>query len=333
MRKEALYAILAGSVLGLVIAFGVWRANIAFSPGKESPKTVFSPSPKPEFAITLVKPQSNAVITEDSVILSGISKPNSHIVILGEKRDYYTKSDTKGEFEIEIELLPAVNQIIITAFDDQGTETSLNLLLVYSSEFKKYLGDISSSEPISDGSVRSRVEQKVKETFASPSATLGTVTDISEGTIQIKSPVGEIEQLSISEDISVIKKSGKTSKEVKLLDVAIGDFIVAMGFKNGNGVINTKRILITDPLPPVFRRSVFAKVVKNDKKEVVTQLVRSQEEQKIVPSSEISAYLLTEGKYSKIKFSEIKIDDLIIAAGEGPGGSLQTRTIFVVRRP
>ena len=336
MRKEVVYAILAGGTLGLIIAFGVWRANVALSPsGRNSSETNASPTPKPEFAITLARPSQNDVLTESSVTLSGISKPGSHIIVLGEENDTYVKADNKGSFEAEIELLGGVNQIVVTAFDEKGKETSLNLLLVYSSEFGKYLEDIETQESLpqnASDSVRGRVEQKVKEALASPKALLGTVTDISEGTVQIKTQEGEIEQLSIAQDASVIK-TGKTNKEVKLTDIAIGDFIVAMGFKNGNGVLETKRILISSSLPQISRRAVFAKVSKNNKKDVTAQIVKTQEELKIIPLKEVSVYLLADGKSSKIKFADIKSEDLIVASGEYLKDSFEARTIFVMERP
>jgi hypothetical protein len=40
----------------------------------------------------------------------------------------------------------------------------------------------------------------------------------------------------------------KKNAEVKSIDIAIGDYIVAMGFVNGNKVLLAKRILIASPL-------------------------------------------------------------------------------------
>lgn len=334
MKKEVLFAILAGLGLGLIIAFGVWRANVALSPtGKES-KIEASPTPKPEFAITLVKPATNDVFTGNPVVVSGITKANAYIAISGEDEDYAFQADAKGSFETEVELTAGVNQLLIVAFDEKGSEVSQKLLLLFSSEFEKYMktDEVKEETQNATDSVRDRVQQKVSQALKSPKALLGTVTDISENTLQIKSGSGEIEQLSVSPETSVLA-TGKTTKEVKLSDVAIGDFIVAMGFKNGNGVLDTKRILITSPIESTNRRAIFAKVVIGGKKDIISQIVKTEEDQKIAPDKTITVLLLSDGKTAKIKFADLKAEDTILALGVDSDSTFSARTIFVVKRP
>ena len=139
MRKEILFAILAGVTFGLIIAFGVWRANVALRPDgvsttapEDPPSTV-----QGDFGITVAKPQDYQVITTSPAILTGISKPNIWIVVSAEEEDYVAKTDESGEFEIKVDVVGGVNEIIITAFDNDGTEAQEKLTLVYSSEFAK----------------------------------------------------------------------------------------------------------------------------------------------------------------------------------------------------
>jgi hypothetical protein len=137
MRKEILFAILAGLVFGLIIAFGVWRANVALRPG-DGASTEETPTPAPvSFGITIADPQNLQVITESPVTLSGITKPGAQVAISAEEEDYVTTADTDGEFEVDIELTGGVNEIIITAFDENGSGTEEKLVLVYSTEFTK----------------------------------------------------------------------------------------------------------------------------------------------------------------------------------------------------
>jgi len=139
MRKEILFAILAGVTFGLIIAFGVWRANVALRPDGVSTTAPEDTSNTVEgdFGITIAKPQDYQVITSSLAVLTGISKPNVWIVISAEEEDYVAKTDGSGEFEIEVDVVGGVNEIIITAFDNDGTETQEKLTLVYSSEFAK----------------------------------------------------------------------------------------------------------------------------------------------------------------------------------------------------
>lgn len=330
MRKEVLFAILAGATLGLIIAFGVYRANLALSP-KEKGQAEASPTPKPEFAITLAEPADLDVFTENPVSVSGITKAGAYVAISAEEDDYFVQADTKGAFEIEIELIGGVNEIIITAFDEKGSEVTQKLFLVYSTEFEKYLPSQEQDGAEATDSVREKVEQKVSKALNSPKAQLGTVTDISESTLQIKTAGGEIKQLSVTNETSVIK-TGTISREVKITDVAIGDHIVAMGFANGNGVLNTKRILITPPIENTNRLAIFTKVSKDSNTSLITQLVRGGEEKKVTPQRGAAVFLISEGKASKITFAKINLEDTLVAIGTDASETFTARTAFVVNQ-
>ena len=331
MRKEVLFAILAGLSLGLVIAFGVWRANIALSP-KNPDQSEASPTPKPEFAITIADPSDLDVFTENPVTLSGITKANAFVAVSTEEEDYTTQADTKGSFEIEVELIGGVNQIVMTAFDEKGSEVTQKLLLVFSTEFAKYITAGESQGQEEANSIRERVEQKVSQALKSPKALLGTVTDISENTLQIKSSGGEIEQISVSADTSALA-IGKTKKEVKVTDIAIGDYIVAMGFMNGNGVLDTKRILITSPDEGTNRMAIFAKVSKDNNTSLITQLIRTGQDKKVTPQKGTVVFLISEGKASKITFAKINLEDTLVAIGTDASETFTARTVFIVNRP
>jgi len=330
MRKEVLFAILAGLTLGLIIAFGVYRANIALSP-KNPDQSQATPTPKPEFAITLASPSDLDVFSENPVSLSGITKANAFVAVSTEEEDYLIQADTKGSFEVSVELIGGVNQIVMTAFDEKGSEVTQKLLLVYSSEFQKYITEEESQSQEATDSIRYRVEQKVSQALKSPKALLGTVTDISENTLQIKSSGGEIEQISVSADTSALA-IGKTNKEVKVTDIAIGDYIVAMGFMNGNGVLNTKRILINSPDEATNRLAIFAKVSKDNNTSLITQIIRTDEDKKVTPQKAVAVFLINEGKASKVTFAKINLEDTLVAIGTDASETFTARTVFVVNQ-
>jgi len=115
--------------------------------------------------------------------------------------------------------------------------------------------------------IRDKVQQKVEEARTIPFSYIGTVTDIAEQTIQINKHVfdgatedsGEIQQISIDEEETTFVKIAKNTTTVSFSDVAIGDFIIAMGYKNGNGVLEAERVLITTPLEPTTRKTLYGK--------------------------------------------------------------------------
>lgn len=145
MRKEVLFAILAGGLFGLIIAFGIWKANSSLNNKKKAEAEVSQsssesemPSPSPSsYSITLVSPDNLEVVTVSPVKISGATKPNAYLSISGELDDYVLNADGAGAFEKEIELSPGINQIAISAYDSGGFKSEKDLTLVYSTEFEK----------------------------------------------------------------------------------------------------------------------------------------------------------------------------------------------------
>ena len=323
MRKEILFAIFAGAVFGLIIAFGVWRANIALKPSTETTTTESTETPTAEFGITIAKPLDTQVLTEGTTLVSGITKPNIWVTISAEDEDYIFEADEEGSFEQEVDLVGGVNEIIIIAFDEEGTSVEEKITVVFSSEFAKQTEETeeaSNQEEATEEAetVRDKVAQKVAKAKNVAFAYIGTVTDISESTLQIKNENEEIKQVSTDQETTFVKTI-KTSKTVKFQDVAIGDFIIAMGFKNGNAVLEAKRVLISSPLEASNREAVFGQIVEIDKKTVT------------IKQTDGSQWTLEFGKSWKgPELDEIDEGNTIIAVGIASENTLETRTLFVI---
>ncbi len=142
MRKEILLAIIAGALFGVVIAFGVWRANTALKPKVDltttevEPTTTISPEIT-ELKMVIAKPEELDVITESSTKVEGATKPNVWIAISAEEEDFILRSNDKGEFNQEVDLVGGVNEIIIAVFDEDRNSIEEEIMLVYSTEFEK----------------------------------------------------------------------------------------------------------------------------------------------------------------------------------------------------
>ena len=234
MKKEVLFAIIAGSILGLIIAFGIWKVNSALRlrSDQDNKTSQTSPPPKEEFGITLANVDNLNVVGVSPFTLKGITKPEVWLITSTQEKDYLTTSDKKGEFAQEVNFLGGINSLVFTAIEKDGKTAVTKLSLVYSTQLE-------AEEP----------------TQITPKAVVGVVTDISESSIQLKDEKGEIKQISSENpDQITVVRSEKTGKEMALKDIAIGDYLVAMGYlsKNGNGgVLLAKRILITQPVSPI----------------------------------------------------------------------------------
>lgn len=340
MRKEVILAIVAGGILGLVIAFGIWRANAALSPkGKGN-----DPKPTPvvsvgDFKITIAKPENNQVITETPTIISGITAANSFVVVSSEDADYIATSDGSGEFEIKTELNGGANQIRVASFDESGSSALAKLLLVYSSEFAKELESATPSATPSEtnssdsaDSVRQKVQEKLKVVTSNPTSALGTITDLTDNTIQIKTQTGEIEQISLDKnDITFIKTTNNSVREVKFSDVAIGDFIVAMGSKNGNGILHAKRVLITDPLKETKREIVFGQATDLARLKLTLKNPKDGKSVSMEPDDQIKIIDLANPDNPTTRFSQIEEGDTIIGIGTTSENTFTARTVIVAK--
>ena len=304
MRKEVWLAVIGGITLGLIIGFGVYRINFAFKKGGPA-QTSPTPTPNNQAGLTIAKPNYDDVITSLPQTISGIASKDSRIVISTNSNDYITKTDQKGTFEKEVDLEGGVNQIIVSAVTKDNNISSQELRLIYSTQLETQKSE--SQTTSGESGVREIVLKKVEDILNSPKAYLGTVTDIAEKTIQLKTDSGAIEQVS-AEDLP----AGKAG--VKLTDIAIGDYIIAMGYRNGNHVLNAKRILITQPTPVPQIKIIYGKVKSISKKEIM------------VNENDKAAVATT----TKLSNKKTKAEDTVIVVGTTIKDIFTARTVFLV---
>lgn len=338
MRKEVFWAIMAGIIFGLIVGFGIWRINSSLK-SKNNPFT--PPTPPPikktslsELKIAIDKPENEDVLTEDSLNISGITKNSAWVVVSNENTDILTQADTKGVFSKDIELTPGVNQIKITAFDNDLSQAEAQLITIYSSLFKKNLAspNPSSKEATGESAIRKRVEEKVAEVINHPKAFLGTVTDITDSSIQIKSIEGDIKQISATSDsTNVVDNRDDSNKEVKLTDIAIGDFLVAMGYKGSNNVLISQRILITDPIKNPQLNATIGKVASKNSG-TLTVAINDSETRTISASYLTDIKTFKEGKEMPATISNIANGDIIIFVTDNNNKAPKVRSIFLIQK-
>jgi hypothetical protein len=139
MRKEVIIAVFAGIVFGAVIAFGVWRANIAFNPQGSVSDTTDNISEKANsngVDLAISEPVDKSVYTESGVDVKGLTKPKNIVIISTEDEDYILKAQEDGSFDQSIELVSGINQVEIASINETGARSSSQLVLIYSSEFE-----------------------------------------------------------------------------------------------------------------------------------------------------------------------------------------------------
>lgn len=306
MRKEFGWAIGIGIFFGLIIAFGIWRVNsiVNIKPSDLNPKASPTPIAKSPSQISLVinTPENGDVIGDTSVKVSGLTKSNAMVLVSGEDSDYMTNATSSGLFEQDVDLSSGINQISAFSFDNDK-QSSSNVLVIYSSFF-------SQKQASSSASVDDQVNAQLNNIANKPKSYIGTVTDVTDSTIQIKTESNEIKQVAVGNLTTVVNTKDKTSKSAKLTDIAIGDFIAALGNINKSSVLSADRILITDPITPPTIKAIVAKY---DKTEIQTD-------------KNTVFYQFKDGDVTKIKSTSIKTGaDIIYTQADKV-----VRTVFVI---
>lgn len=333
MKKELFFAIAAGLILGLIIAFGIWRVNKTIAPSdNQSSISQATPTPDTGFSITIANLEDLDVITESPFKISGITKPQTTVAISVEEKDYIVDTEKDGSFEKEISLIAGINEIVVKAFDQEGASSEVKIKIVYSSEFEKYLKEPEKEESTATDeadSIRMKVEEKLADALKNPKAYIGTITDIAETTYQIENQKGEIEQVSFDKDTTFVKID-KTSKVITSTDVAIGDSVIAMGFKNGNDVLEAKRILVTE-ISSDSTRNIFMGEYNDISKNVidVTNLF-DQEKLNILAGTDTDYVLIKDSKVSSFKLANLEKNQIIYIFGDQGEKYFESRTIYLI---
>ena len=349
MRKEIVFAIISGGILGLIIAFGIVRINSTLKinqnqTNKTSDTTAEVTTPKSVSGLTLAKPDPNTVAYEGTYEFAGVTGQNSLVAISSEEKDYLVLANTDGSFSQSVSLIPGLNEVILTSFDQSRNPTEEKLNIVFSSEFGKLVKTVQSptqsptttqasvsAEPKNDNSdaIRKKVEEKVDSILKNPKAYIGTITDITDTTFQIKNSSGEIQQVATNQDVSYVKSITQV-KEIKRADIAIGDFIIAMGYTNGSKVLETKRVLVIMADSTDAKKIYLGNISKLTKKNFTLTIPNSDDTFTATPIKNASVLTYTDGKIVKLTYVDLSPNDEVVVFGKNNDDTFEARTIIKI---
>lgn len=128
MRKEVLFAVIFGIILGAIILFGISLANNSVNSLNLNQSTATpssepaNPPVKKTFEIT--SPQNHAVLTEKVITLYGRALPGSTLAVVSESDDLIIESSPEGTFSAQLNLIAGENTLTVTTLlKDNLTET------------------------------------------------------------------------------------------------------------------------------------------------------------------------------------------------------------------
>jgi hypothetical protein len=169
--------------------------------------------------------------------------------------------------------------------------------------------------------VSERVKEKVEAAKKKPKAYIGSVTDKTEDTLQIQNDSGEIQLISIDPESASFAKIDKKTTSADYDDIGIGDYVIAMGFANGNDVLEAKRVVITSQPEPSNIQVIHGTIETIEKKEV-TIITKTGEFDLEFPK-----------KWTGPEISELDENIPLISIGVVEGNIINIRTIHIATPP
>lgn len=334
MQKEIVIAIIFGGFLGLVVAFGIWRVNVSLK--NESDKTNVGNlnseeihNDKSDLTLSISSPSDKSVMTEEPVEVAGITKSGAFVLISGNEEDQIVTSDKNGEFRAQIGLVGGINHLNILSYSHSDRKSvSSSIKLVFSTLFDKEQ-DSKSNE---SSSIEKVVSEKIDRAKNMPKAYFGTITDISEGSIQIRSQEGEIRQAAISSE-TTYANIVKATKEISFSDLAIGDFIVAMGLTNNNEILDAKRVLVTTSNGESEKMLIDAEIIEKNGSKISVR--KTNGEEIFFSMSKNSRVFLKDkdGGFAKSSVSEIESGDIVLCSLIKNEDTYVANSVFIIERP
>lgn len=184
------------------------------------------------------------------------------------------------------------------------------------------------------GLVREKVREQVENIIRKPRAAVGELTEITDTTLEIKNRNGNLEMAATSEDTSYVRVAGGRRAEIKFEDLVLGDFTVAMGHRNGNGVLEAQRVITYDNSPLVKKGAVYGVVQGNTSGEITIRHPQTGEVASVIATKDTTVTKKGESVFDEIEASEIEVGDRLIAAGElNKTGSIEAGRIHVIPSP
>jgi len=137
MKKEVVFAIALGAIVGLVITFGIYTANKALQQRREETTTTQvqdtkGSSENEPSAMRIYAPEDGSLVDKDTLQISGVTFPNATLAIYVNDALYIATADAKGNFSAELKLDAGSNVITSIATAPDGTQERDARLVVFS---------------------------------------------------------------------------------------------------------------------------------------------------------------------------------------------------------
>lgn len=163
--------------------------------------------------------------------------------------------------------------------------------------------------------VREKVRQKIENLVKKPRAVVGTLSEVTDSTLQVTNKAGKEDMVATTKDTQYVRVAGSKRTNIKFEDLVIGDFIVAMGYRNGNNILEARRVIAYDKSPLIQRRAVYGVVGENQKGVLTIKHPKTGASWKVKTTSKTKVTKKGDKGFEDIKVADIQNSNRITAAG------------------
>lgn len=191
-------------------------------------------------------------------------------------------------------------------------------------------------ENATDSPVRDLVREKVKETLQTlakdPRAVMGALAQPSNNGFEIKTQDNMTRLVSTNSDTKYYQVVKGIKKEVKAEDLAVGAFVVALGYQNQD-VLSAQRVIGYDQSPLTFKKQIyFGKVTSLGKNTVTIKIQKTSQEKTFKITSKTDITASNQNKTEELEISDIEDGNrVVVVATTDDKNNTQVLRIHLVK--
>lgn len=139
MKTERVILSFIAVVIGLIvagIAFFIYQSTRVI-PSYNVPTITLqkvTPTPGPGVLLTIDQPSDESVIQTRTITLSGKTAPQTTVVVNTGSDDEVVSPSQSGDYTVTLTLASGENEIVVTAIDPTGNETTKTITVTSSTE-------------------------------------------------------------------------------------------------------------------------------------------------------------------------------------------------------
>lgn len=190
-------------------------------------------------------------------------------------------------------------------------------------------------ETEASSSVRDKVRQTIENLTKKPRAIIGNLDNISDSTLQIKNLQNKTSLVATNDKTVYFKYSGGKKSEIKFEDLAIGNFTIALGYRNSNDTLDTSRVLVFDKAPFIDKKVVLVEI-DTITKNSFTASTKNGENWTVDATKAQVTYRNDRNLVESDSVSNLNEGDLVIVIGmvsEKKSGTIIANRIHIIKGP